>query len=156
YRRHRPDYPAASIDAVLEGLGAPASIVAADVGAGTGISSQLLAARGVRVLAIEPNEAMRAAGERHARIEWREGTAEHTGLEAGSVSLVLSAQAFHWFRPAESLAEFHRVLAPRGRLALMWNTRDRLDPLTLGYVEAIHAVGGEHPAETRAFDPDSI
>ena len=154
YRRHRPDYPAAAIDAMLAGLG-PA-IVAADVGAGTGISSRLLAARGVHVLAIEPNEAMRAAGERHPGIEWREGTAERTGLGAGSVKLVLSAQAFHWFRPRESLAEFHRILAPRGRLALMWNTRDRSDPLTLGYIEAIHAVGGEHPAETRAFDPDSI
>ncbi len=69
---------------------------------------------------------------------------------------MLCAQSFHWFRPAESLAEFHRVLKPGGRLALMWNSRDRRDPLTRGFIEAIHAVNGEHPAELRPFDPASI
>ena len=61
YVRHRPGYPAAAIAAVLRGLGDPVRLVAADVGAGTGISSRLLAERGVRVLAIEPNAEMRAA-----------------------------------------------------------------------------------------------
>ncbi len=156
YRRHRPDYPAAAIDAILAGLGEPARLVAADVGAGTGISSRLLAERGVRVLAVEPNAEMRAAAEPHPRVEWRDGTAEATGLEAASVGLVLCAQAFHWFRPREALGEFHRILAPRGRLALMWNNRDRSDPPTLGYVEAIHAVNGEHPVEIRPFDPATV
>ena len=156
YRRHRPDYPTAAIDAMLAGLGDPASIVAADVGAGTGISALQLAGRGVKVLAVEPNAEMRAAGEKHERIQWHDGAAENTGLGAGSVALVLCAQAFHWFRAPEALAEFHRILSARGRLALMWNTRDRDDPLTLGYVEAIHAVNGEHPAEIRPFDPESI
>jgi len=156
YRRYRPDYPPAALDAILAGLGEPARRVAADIGAGTGISSRLLAERGMRVLAVEPNAEMRAVASPHERIEWRDGAAEATGLEPGSVHLVLSAQAFHWFRAAESLAEFHRILTPRGRLALMWNSRDRDDPLTRGYVEAIHAVNGEHPAELRPFDPASI
>jgi SAM-dependent methyltransferase len=72
------------------------------------------------------------------------------------VDLVLCAQAFHWFRPAQALAEFHRILRPRGRLALLWNARERSDPLTLGYAEAIRAVAGEHPAEIREFDPTVI
>ena len=152
YRRFRPDYPAAALDAILAGTGDPARLVAADVGAGTGISAHQLAARGVRVIALEPNAAMRAAALPHDRIEWRDGAAETTGLAAGSVGLVLCAQAFHWFRARDAVAEFHRVLTPGGRLALMWNSRDREDPLTRGYVEAIHAVGGEHPAELRPFD----
>ena len=156
YRRFRPDYPAAALDAILAGAGDPARLVAADVGAGTGISAHQLAARGVRVIALEPNAAMRAAALPHDRIEWRDGAAEATGLAVGSVGLVLCAQAFHWFRAREAVAEFHRVLAPGGRLALMWNSRDRQDPLTRGYVEAIHAVGGEHPAELRPFDRDVI
>jgi SAM-dependent methyltransferase len=156
YRRYRPDYPAAAIDAVLEGLGDPDRLLAADVGAGTGISSRLLAGRGVRVLAIEPNAEMRAAAIPHARIEWRAGTAEATGLQDAGVGLVLAAQAFHWFRAADALAEFHRILAPRGRLALMWNSRDHADPLTRGYIEAIHAVNGEHPVERMPFEPGSI
>ena len=156
YRRFRPDYPEAALDAILEGLGEPARLVAADVGAGTGISAHQLAARGVRVIALEPNAAMRAVALPHDRIEWRDGTAEASGLGRESVGLVLCAQAFHWFRAREAIAEFHRVLVPRGRLALMWNSRDRLDPLTRGYVEAIHAVGGEHPAELRPFDRSVI
>lgn len=149
YSRYRPDYPASAIDAILEGLGEPERLVAADIGAGTGISSKQLAVRGVRVLAVEPNAEMRAQGLRHPRLEWRDGTAEASGLPDASVDLVLSAQAFHWFRQDEAVFEFHRILGPGGRLALMWNSRDRSDPLTLGYVEAIHAVQGEHPAERR-------
>src|SRR5207249_7457888 len=42
---------------------------------------------------------------------------------------------------------------PAGRLALMWNSRDRRDPLTRSYTDAIRAVNGEHPAEMRDFDP---
>src|SRR5262245_49009958 len=80
YAVYRPTYPAAAIDAILDGLGAPARLVAADVGAGTGIASRLLAERGVRVLAVEPNAAMRAVAAAHPRVEAHVGTAEATGL----------------------------------------------------------------------------
>jgi len=156
YRRYRPDYPAAALDAILEGLGDPAKLLAADIGAGTGISSRQLAARGVRVFAVEPNAGMRRAASRHERIEWCGGTAEATGLASGSVRLVLCAQSFHWFRAPQALAELHRILGPGGRLALMWNSRDRTDPLTRGYAEAIHAVNGEHPVERMPFEPATV
>ena len=154
YVRFRPDYPAAAIAAVLAGLHEP--VRAADVGAGTGISARALASRGARVVAIEPNAAMRAAAAPHAGVTWREGAAEATGLPGASLDLVLCAQAFHWFHVRESLAEFARVLVPGGRLALLWNSRDHADPLTLGYIEAIHAVGGEHAAERRFSGPGEL
>ena len=153
YAKFRPDYPGAAIDALLRGLAGPAEPTAADVGAGTGILSALVAARGVRVLAIEPNAAMRAAAVPHALISWRDGTAEATGLPAASVELVMCAQAFHWFRQRDAIAEFHRILRPGGRLAIMWNNRDPDDTLTRSYIEAIRAVNGEHPIERRAFEP---
>ena len=156
YRRYRPDYPAAALDAILEGLGDPSARVAADVGAGTGISARQLAARGVRVHAVEPNAEMRAAAAPHERVAWHAGTAESTGLEAASVDLVLCAQAFHWFRLPDALAEFHRILRPGGRLAVMWNTRDRSDALTRGYTEAIEAVDGEDPMERMRFEPAAV
>lgn len=156
YAHYRPDYPREAFAAMIAGLGAPHVLLAADVGAGTGIASRQLAASGPRVIAIEPNAAMRAAAAHHARVSWQQGSAEATGLPDASVDLVLAAQAFHWFRQPEALAEFQRVLRFQGRLALLWNNRDHADPLTRGYIEAIHAVGGEHPAEQRAFDPDVI
>jgi SAM-dependent methyltransferase len=108
------------------------------------------------VIAIEPNQAMRTAAEPHPRVVWRPGTGEATGLAPASVDLVVCAQAFHWFRQREAIAEFHRVLRPRGRVALIWNSRSRTDPMTRGYIEAIRAVNGEHPAETRTFDPNVV
>src|SRR5262245_64002535 len=149
YVKYRPGYPGAAIDAILAGLGHPAVLLAADVGAGTGISSRALAERGVRVTAIEPNAAMRGAAEPHPRVEWQDGTAEATGLPGGSMDLVVCAQAFHWVRQDEALREFARVLRQAGRLAILWNERDRSDPLMTAYREAIRAVGGEHPAEMR-------
>jgi SAM-dependent methyltransferase len=156
YAQYRPTYPSQAIDVILSGLAEPTRLVAADVGAGTGISSRLLADRGVRVIAVEPNAAMRAAAPPHQRIQWRDGTAEATGLATESLDLVVCAQSFHWFEPRQALAEFHRILRPAGALALMWNNRDRRDELTRGFIEAIHAVNGEHPAERRPFDPGMI
>ncbi|MGH7741483.1 MAG: class I SAM-dependent methyltransferase [Candidatus Eiseniibacteriota bacterium] len=153
YVRYRPGYPPAAIDAMLAGLAPPSMLTAADIGAGTGISARALADRGVSIFAIEPNRAMREAAEPHVRVTWQEGTAEATGLPDASVDLLLAAQAFHWFRVSESLAEFHRVMRPASRLALMWNARDREDLMSRGYIEAIHEVNGEHPAEMRPFDP---
>jgi SAM-dependent methyltransferase len=156
YVKYRPTYPAAAIDAVLRGMADPARLVAADVGAGTGISARLLADRGVRVIAVEPNAAMRLMASAHQNVEWRDGAAETTGLSTESVDLVLCAQAFHWFRQCEAVREFHRISRPGGRLVLMWNNRDARDAMTRGYIEAIHAVNGEHPAEQREFDPEVI
>ncbi len=132
YARYRPTYPSAAIDAVLEELGGPAGLLAVNVGAGTGISSRLLADRGVGVIALEPNPQMRAAiGD--ARIDARDGLAHATGLEDASADLVTSFQAFHWFANDDATREFARVLRPGGRVALVWNERDSSDPTTEEY-----------------------
>ena len=62
YAKYRPTYPEELIDKILEGFVSRSQIVAADIGAGTGIAARQLAERGVRVIAIEPNAAMRDAG----------------------------------------------------------------------------------------------
>jgi SAM-dependent methyltransferase len=133
YVAARPSYPAAAIDVLFAGLGDPAEVLVADLGAGTGISSRLLAERGARVLAIEPNAAMRAAAEPHARVEWIAGTAEHTGLGEATVDLVTAFQAFHWFEPHAALREMVRVLRPGGRAAIVYNERDEDDAFTRDY-----------------------
>lgn len=153
YVKYRPSYPRAAIDTLLEGLAEPASLRAADIGAGTGISARLLAERGVRVAAIEPNAPMRDAAEPHESVTFHDGTAEATGLPDAAFDLVLCAQAFHWFRPDAALAEFRRILRPGARLALMWNRRSQTDPFTAGYRDAILAVGGESAAERMEFEP---
>lgn len=142
YAKTRPTYPGAIVDATLDGLGAPDRLVVADVGAGTGVFSRPLADRGCRVIAIEPNAPMRAAATAHERVEWRDGTGERTGLPDRSADLITVAQAFHWMRADEALAEFHRILKPGGRLAHVWNIQDRTDAFTASYCAAMerHAV----------------
>ncbi|NES23952.1 MAG: class I SAM-dependent methyltransferase [Symploca sp. SIO3E6] len=149
YRKYRPSYPNAAIATILEGLDQSSSIVAADIGAGTGISSHLLAETGVQVVAIEPNAAMRQEAQPYPLIEFTEGTAEATNLETASVDLVTCFQAFHWFNPKPALKEFHRILKPKGRLAVVWNNRDLKDEFTAGYSDLVRRISNNHPAESR-------
>jgi SAM-dependent methyltransferase len=156
YVRYRPTYPAPAVDIILDGLSGRAQLVAADIGAGTGISARLLGDRGVRVVAIEPGEGMRRGSAPHPNVTWVAGRAEATGLRSEAVDVVLCAQSFHWFHNAEAVAEFARILGPRGRLAIMWNRRSTIDPLTVGYRQAILDVGGEVAGERMSFDADVI
>ncbi|MCU0527616.1 MAG: methyltransferase domain-containing protein [Elainella sp. Prado103] len=137
YAKYRPSYPAAAIDQILQGFGDLSQCVIADIGAGTGISSRLFADRGVQVWAIEPNAAMRAAAVPHERVTYQDGSAEHTALPDRSVDGITCCQAFHWFEPTATLAEFHRILKPGGSVALLWNDRNRQDTFTEAYLHRI-------------------
>ena len=147
YAKHRPDYPDAVFEALLDGLKPP--ITAADVGAGTGISSRALADRGVDVIAVEPNQAMREVADKHAGVRYMDGAGESMPLPDASVDLVTCFQSFHWLEGAKALTEFHRVLKPHGRLALVWNIRDRNDPFTASYSEIVVRYASSPAAEDR-------
>jgi SAM-dependent methyltransferase len=125
YDAARPDYPAAALDWIVDGLGLSASSRVLDLGAGTGIMTRQLAARVGSVVAVEPSAGMRAVlAASLPGVEALDGAAEAIPLPDGGVDAVVVAQAFHWFDPAPALAEIHRVLAPGGGLALVWNERD--------------------------------
>lgn len=151
YARFRPDYPAEAIEAIAAG----AEIIL-DVGAGTGISSRQVAEKGARVIALEPNDAMREAAEPHPGVEYLKGTAESIPLPDGSVNLVTAFQAYHWFEPMAALREFHRVLERGGRLAVIWNERDHSDEFTREYGRIIRELSNNHPAERREQSIDSL
>ena len=147
YALFRPWYPKAAIDAALAGLpGDPAPIMA-DIGAGTGISARLFADRGLSVLAVEPNAAMRESAEPHRNVRFIDGAAEATGLASKSIDLVLCAQAFHWFKPQEALAEFSRILKPGGRLAFFVNERNNDEAAMRLYNAAIRAASERELSE---------
>jgi SAM-dependent methyltransferase len=132
--RHRPGYSDELIDALVDQTGADLGGVTVDVGAGTGKLTSMLSDREAHGLAIEPNAAMRAEGERLQMpgFAWRGGGAEATGLRDESVDWVTMASAFHWTDAPKALAEFHRILKPRGALTLLWNPRDLArDPLQM-------------------------
>jgi ubiquinone/menaquinone biosynthesis C-methylase UbiE len=154
YAAARPSYPPESIDAVLEGLGDPAALVVADIGAGTGISARAIAERGPRVLAIEPNAAMRANAKGDPRVEWIDGTGEATTLPDASVDVVAAFQAWHWVDHAAAAAEGRRIVRPGGRLAALYNERDESDPFTAAYGDIIrrYAVDATEQRRTDALE----
>lgn len=141
YVKYRPSYPAAAIDTILEGLGDPSQLTAADVGAGTGIASRMLAERGVCVSAIEPNAAMRQAADPHPLVDFFDATAEASNLPEASVDVLTSFQAFHWFNPIPTLSEFRRILKPSGRLALVWNDQAADDQFSIDFNRLILKAG---------------
>jgi SAM-dependent methyltransferase len=137
YASYRPSYPDEAIDAVLAGVGNPGQLVIADVGAGTGISSRLFADRCARVIAIEPNAAMRGVASHHPRVQWRDGAAEDTGLADASVDVVVACQAFHWFATPTAMNEFARVA--RKRVAILQYERDERGAFTKAYGDVVRA-----------------
>lgn len=148
YAKYRPSYPSEVINCVLEQLRESSSLIAADIGAGTGISSRLLADKGVKVIALEPNQAMRQAALAHPLVEFRDGNAEETKLPDKSVDLVTCFQSFHWFNPEPALQEFARILKPKGVLAIVWNNRLLEDNFTREYSH-LTQVASNNQSETR-------
>jgi len=127
YVRYRPGYPQEALDYLYTMVGFRADSTIADIGAGTGILSAHLLERGSRVIAVEPNDAMRQAAEAllgsDPNYVSASGSAEQTGLDDQSVDYIVCAQSFHWFDRAKAHAEFKRILRPGGRVVLLWNSR---------------------------------
>ncbi len=127
YERARPQYAPDALAWVAERL--PLRRVL-DLGAGTGKLTRQLVALGADVVAVEPGDEMRAVLQRVLPdVEAHAGSAEAIPLADESVDVVTAAQAFHWFRTRQALAEIHRVLRPGGGFAFMWNHWDDDDPL---------------------------
>jgi SAM-dependent methyltransferase len=137
YATYRPQHPDEAVDAVFAGLADPHHLRVADIGAGTGISSRLFAERGAHVVAIEPNVAMREAAMPNPRVEWRDGTAEDTGLDDASVDIVTACQAFHWFATPQAMQEFRRIA--KHRAVLLQYERDERHGFTKSYGDVVRA-----------------
>ena len=127
YAKYRPSYPNELIDYLQKEVGLLNGIIA-DIGAGTGILTKLLAPIAKKVYAIEPNQAMRHAFEQFCEniqnIELIDGYAEETGLPDNSVDFITAAQAFHWSDKNRCSIEFQRILKKNGKVILVWNKKE--------------------------------
>lgn len=127
YDRARPSYPDDAVTAVLRDVADAPDVV--ELGAGTGKLTEQLLARGARVTATDPSEAMLGRLRRRApAASALAGAAEQVPLRGRSADLVVAAQAFHWFDADRALREVARVLRPGGAFAVVWSSRDERIP----------------------------
>lgn len=153
YVKYRPSYPAEALNYLYTAVGMQSGSRIADIGAGTGIFSKLLLERGSEVIALEPNQAMREAAETElgSLPNYRSisGAAEATGLPEQSIDYILCAQSFHWFDRSAAQAEFHRILKPGGKAALIWNSRlTSGTPFLEGYEELLRLYSTDYKQMT--------
>lgn len=127
YVKARPNYPPAMITTLVEDCGLDRQCTVVDVGCGTGLLAERFCELGCRVTGVEPNAAMRAAGQQYLanypNFEMIDGTAESVPVPDASADFVTAGQAFHWFDVPSARREFLRILKPRGWAVLVWNDR---------------------------------
>ncbi|MGB3063100.1 class I SAM-dependent methyltransferase [Sphingobacterium thalpophilum] len=137
YERYRPSYPKEIIKILKERLGLTRKWLVADIGSGTGLSTQLFLENGNDVFAIEPNRQMRESLVHHFKTYRNlialNATAENTSIEPGCVDLIFAGQSFHWFDRNACRVEFDRILAKDGHIVLAWNQRDPEDAFQQEY-----------------------
>jgi len=157
YIRWRPGYPDELFQILTDDAELTEPSTVADIGSGTGISSELFLRRGHTVFAVEPNREMRQAGEtllsRFPQFRSVDGTAENTTLPNASVDFIVAAQAFHWFDVEKTRAEFSRILRKEGWCALMWNSR-RID--STPFLRAYEALLNEYGTDYREINHTNI
>lgn len=123
YERYRTRFPQEVLELMRTHCGLTSTQVIADVGAGTGMLSELFLKNGNAVFAIEPNAQMRGACERlreqYPKLRIVDAAAEATGLDDASVDFVVVGRAFHWFDRARAMEEFRRVLRGERWVALV-------------------------------------
>jgi SAM-dependent methyltransferase len=138
YERARPSYPHGAIELLRRHLGVGPGCRVVDLAAGTGKLTRQLAGTGADVVAVEPVAGMREQlAAAVPDVEVLDGTAEAIPLPDASVDALTVAQAFHWFRLDEALAEIARVLRRGGGLAILFNERDERLPWVREWNERI-------------------
>lgn len=161
YEEGRPGYPPSAVSFLGAALGLRPGARVLDLAAGTGKLTRQLLGFGPDVVAVEPVPSMRRVlSQVVPGITVLEGTAESLPLPDASVDAITVAQAFHWFRADEALAEAHRVLRPGGGLALVWNVRDLSQPLQAAIEKVMLRYRGSAPSQAsgqwkRAFAGNS-
>jgi SAM-dependent methyltransferase len=125
YMAARPSYPAALLKWMRNDLELAPEHIIADIGSGTGLLSRLMLEGGNRVIGVEPNDAMREAGDRflteYQHFRSVAGCAEATTLAEKSVDFITAGQAFHWFQSLAARCEFDRIARPGCWAVFVWN-----------------------------------
>ncbi|WP_018178614.1 class I SAM-dependent methyltransferase [Jongsikchunia kroppenstedtii] len=140
YDRYRPTYPPALIDD-LAGTGAQTAF---DIGCGTGLLAQSIAARGIDVTGIDPDPEMAAVAARRG-LTVEGGRFEDWDPRGRAVDLITFGQSWHWVNPALAAPKVFGLLNPGGNLVLAWNRIQALTPSQAQFEEVMGRHSGKAP-----------
>ena len=122
YDRHRPAYPDELLDRACRVAGIGSGDHVLEVGCGSGQLTRGLAARGLRVTALDPGKSLIALARQNlagaGEVEFVNAQFEDALLRREQFQAVFSASAFHWVDPEVSWQKAADVLVPGGTLAL--------------------------------------
>jgi len=122
YDRTRPSPP----DEALDWLVPENCEIAIDLAAGTGLFTRALQRRAGQVIAVEPDDRMRAVlAARSPGVRVVAGRGEAIPVPDASADGVFISSAWHWLDPGQAIPEIARVLRDGGRLGVIWTNRDR-------------------------------
>jgi len=161
YDSIRPSYPREAVQWALAPLGPGSAPVngsgawrVADIGAGTGIMTRLLADAGYDVVAVEPDSLMRTRlVEATPGVTAVAGSAEELPFDDAGIDAAVAAQSYHWFEHSRAHTELARVIRPGGVFAAIWNHRDE----TVAWVaEYSRIVGGQSVGGVTAGDRGEV
>jgi SAM-dependent methyltransferase len=148
YDRVRPGPPDEALDWLV-----PADCdVAVDIGAGTGLFARALQRRVRQVIAVEPDDRMRAVlAARSPGVRAVPGQGEAIPVPDASAAGIFVSSAWQWLDPARAVPEIARVLRDGGRLGVIWTGRDRqVDWVAeLDRLRAPRAVRSAHDARSQ-------
>jgi SAM-dependent methyltransferase len=122
YDRLRPGPPEEALDWLVP----PGRVVAVDLAAGTGLFSRALRRRVTQVIAVEPDDRMRAVlAARSPGVRAVAGRGEDIPLPDASADGVFISSAWHWLDPERAVPEIGRVLRDGGRFGVIATGQDR-------------------------------
>jgi ubiquinone/menaquinone biosynthesis C-methylase UbiE len=167
YDAVRPEYAGEALARAEAVLGLDSESRVVDLAAGSGTLTRALAKRFGDVVAVEPDDALRAVLLRRSpQVEVLAGTAERIPLPDADADAVFVGDAFHWFDERAAVGEIARVLRPRGGVALLWNnwwrdeadgTTDSLDPplpaAARALLDEVYVRSGRAAARAEKADP---
>ena len=143
YDRYRPPPPPQALDWLIP----PGAQAILDLAAGSGVVTRELVGRAGRVVAVEPDERMRAVlAARCPGAEVLDGRGENIPLPDASVDAVVISAAWHWLDPELAVPEITRVLRVGGTLGVIWISRDDRVP----WVAEFNALARESREADRA------
>ena len=156
YANGRPTYPKEILSKLIE-LGITNNSNIADIGAGTGLFTNMLCELGANVFAVEPSlEMLNECKEycNYNNIKCICALAEKTTLKDNSIDAITIAQAFHWFDKKLCKIEFKRILHENGYVFTIWNSLEEDNDFTKEYMNLIHKYEIKTNAGNSYFDAD--